>query len=76
MLLLPMRGKKSAWYKGILVDPNIEIEAAGNKGKVRAKPVQSKKAVDETLEMFRKKYGTGDVKKYYPGQDAAIEVSF
>ena len=74
VFLLPVKGTASAWYRGVLKNPEVELEAGGRRVKTRALPVKGK-GVEETLERFRKKYGAGDVKRYYPGQDAALEIS-
>ena len=40
----------------------------------RATPVTDPARVGEILDMFRAKYGARDVERYYPKQDAAVEV--
>jgi deazaflavin-dependent oxidoreductase (nitroreductase family) len=74
VFLLPVKGTASAWYRSVLKNPEVELDAGGRKVKAKARPVKGK-GVEETLEMFRKKYGAGDVKRYYPEQDAAFELS-
>jgi hypothetical protein len=74
LFLLPMRGSRSEWYKGLLKNPVVELEVSGKKVGARALPLRDKEEVEVVLEKFRAKYGASDVKKYYAGQDAAVEV--
>lgn len=73
--LLPVGGTRSKWYLSILKNPLIELEASGNKVSVKSHPTQDKKIIEEVMDRFRSKYGAGDVRRYYPGQDAAVELS-
>jgi hypothetical protein len=72
--LLPVAGSESQWYKNVLKNPAIGIEAQGAKADLQAVPVTGVKAVKAVVEKFRKKYGAGDVKKYYSGFDVAVLV--
>ena len=72
LYLLPVQGSKTQWYKNILKNPAIEIDARGVAGKFRATPVTEGKAVNAVVERFREKYGAEDVKKYYSGFDVAV----
>jgi deazaflavin-dependent oxidoreductase (nitroreductase family) len=74
LLLLPVRGSETQWYKNLLEDPEIRIDARGAKGKFRAQPITQSKAVNSVIEKFRKKYGAADVKKYYSNFDVAVAV--
>ena len=72
--LLPVGGTKSKWYRGILKNPRVELQASGKKTAAEAHSVTDKKQIEKIMDGFRAKYGAGDVKKYYPGQDAAVEL--
>ena len=72
--LLPVRGSDSDWYKNILKNPSMRIEAGGEEIEVRPQPITDGKVVSSVVEKFRKKYGTGDVKKYYSKLDVAVEA--
>ena len=74
LYLLPVQGAKTQWYKNVLKNPTIGIDARGVEGKFRAAPVKGEKAVKAVVEKFREKYGAGDVKKYYAGFDVAVLV--
>ncbi len=72
--LLPVRGTKSKWYKGILKNPMIDLEVSGKKISAESHTIQDTKTIEEIMDRFRSKYGAGDVKRYYPGQNAAVEL--
>ena len=72
--LLPVSGSESQWYKNVVENPAIGIDARGVEGEFRAVPVTGVKAVKAVVDKFREKYGAGDVKKYYSRLDAAVLV--
>jgi deazaflavin-dependent oxidoreductase (nitroreductase family) len=70
--LLPVQGSDTQWYKNVLRDPSIRIEARGADAKFRAVPIVDQKQVSSVVEKFRTKYGASDVKKYYSKFDVAV----
>jgi|ERR1039458_2190759 deazaflavin-dependent oxidoreductase (nitroreductase family) len=74
LYLLPVQGSETQWYKNVLQNPSIWIDARGVGAELRATPVTDAKAVKSVIEKFREKYGTKDVKKYYAKFDAAVVV--
>jgi deazaflavin-dependent oxidoreductase (nitroreductase family) len=74
LLLLPVQGSDTQWYKNGLKNPTIRIGARGAEAEFRAKPVTDAKAVNSVIEKFREKYGAGDVKKYYSKFDVAVAL--
>ena len=72
--LLPVRGAETQWYKNVLQNPSIRIDARGVEERFRAKPITGAKAVKSVVEKFREKYGAQDVKKYYAKFDVAAVV--
>ena len=72
--LLPVAGSETQWYKNVLKNRVIGIDARGVEAEFRAAPVTGVKAVKDVVEKFREKYGAGDVKKYYSGLDVAVLV--
>jgi len=74
LLLLPVTGKDSQWYKNILRDPQVKISSNGQSfnGKLRA--ITEKRQVEEVIELFRGKYGTVDIKRYYPKPNVAASL--
>jgi deazaflavin-dependent oxidoreductase (nitroreductase family) len=74
LYLLPVQGSDTQWYRNMLKNPSIRIDARGVGGEFRAMPVTDAKAVKSVIELFREKYGAEDVKKYYSGLDVAVVV--
>jgi deazaflavin-dependent oxidoreductase (nitroreductase family) len=72
LYLLPVQGSETQWYKNVLKNPLIRIDARGVEAEFRAKPVTEAKAVNSVIEKFREKYGAKDVKKYYSKFDVAV----
>ena len=72
LYLLPVQGSDTQWYKNVLKNPAMQIEAGGTKAGFKAIPVTSAKPVASVVEKFRDKYGVGDVKKYYSKFDVAV----
>jgi hypothetical protein len=74
LYLLPVRGSETQWYKNVLRNPQIRIDARGVEAEFRAIPMTGAKAVKSVVEKFRQKYGARDVKKYYSKFDVAVRV--
>ena len=72
--LLPVNGTDSDWYKNVLKDPTIRLAAGGAQVTARARPAEDPAAVARVVDMFRAKYGSGNVDRYYPKRNAAVEV--
>jgi len=72
--LLPVRGSDTQWYKNVLKNPKMRVDASGADGEFQAVPTTDPAQVSSVVEKFRKKYGPGDVKKYYSKFDAAVLV--
>lgn len=72
--LLPVKGSDTQWYKNVLKNPSIRIDARGVESEFRAVSITDTKQVSSVVEKFRDKYGAGDVKKYYAKFDAAVVV--
>ncbi len=71
LYLLPVQGSDTQWYKNVLKNPRIRIDARGGEAEVKIVPVTNAKEVSSVVERFRAKYG-GDVKKYYSKFDVAV----
>jgi deazaflavin-dependent oxidoreductase (nitroreductase family) len=74
LYLLPVQGSDTQWYKNVLKNPTIGIDARGAKSEFKAVPVTDSAQVSSVVEKFRAKYGPGDVKKYYRKFDVALIV--
>jgi hypothetical protein len=72
--LLPVQGSDTSWYKNFLVDSALKISASNAETTVRGKPMTDRNSVDDIVKKFESKYGKGDVKRYYPKTDVAIEI--
>jgi hypothetical protein len=74
LYLLPVQGSDTNWYKNLLADPTLKISANGVEISERGRRITDSNRVDDIVRKFRSKYGEGDVKKYYPKTDVAVEV--
>ena len=74
LYLLPVQGSETQWYKNILQDAKIWIDARGAEAEFRAVPIVDAKTVKSVVEKFREKYGAEDVKKYYSKFDVAVSI--
>ncbi|HZD34311.1 MAG TPA: nitroreductase/quinone reductase family protein [Nitrososphaeraceae archaeon] len=74
LYLLPVQGSDTNWYKNQLVDPTLRISVDGVEISERGKPITDGSSIDDIVRKFRSKYGEGDVKRYYPKTDVAIEI--
>ena len=72
LYLLPVQGSNTQWYKNVLKNPSIRIDARGAEAEFNAVPVTDAQQVASVVETFRAKYGAGDVKKYYSKFDVAV----
>jgi deazaflavin-dependent oxidoreductase (nitroreductase family) len=72
LYLLPVYGSDTQWYKNVLKNPAMRVDARGADAEVKAVPITDAKQVSSVVDKFRGKYGAGDVKKYYSKFDVAI----
>jgi deazaflavin-dependent oxidoreductase (nitroreductase family) len=72
LYLLPVQGSDTQWYKNVLSNPLIRIDARGAKAEFNAVPITDATQVSSVVAKFRAKYGAGDVKKYYSKFDVAV----
>jgi hypothetical protein len=69
-----VRGSDTQWYRNMLKNPSIRVEARGAEAEFRAKPITESRTVKSVVEKFWKKYGPKDVKKYYSKFDVAVVI--
>jgi deazaflavin-dependent oxidoreductase (nitroreductase family) len=74
LYFLPVQGSDTQWYKNVLNNPTMRIDARGAGTEVKIVPVNDAKEVSPVVEKFRVKYGTNDVKKYYSKFDVAVRA--
>jgi deazaflavin-dependent oxidoreductase (nitroreductase family) len=72
LYLLPVQGSDTQWYKNVLKNPMIRIDARGAEAELRSVPITDAARVASVVEKFRKKYGANDVTKYYSKFDVAV----
>jgi deazaflavin-dependent oxidoreductase (nitroreductase family) len=72
LYLLPVQGSDTQWYKNVLKNPSIRINAGGAEAEFKGVPVTDPTRVSSVVEKFREKYGSKDVKKYYSKFDVAV----
>jgi deazaflavin-dependent oxidoreductase (nitroreductase family) len=71
LYLLPVQGSDTQWYRNVLKNPSIRIDAGGAKAELKVVPITDRKQVSSLVEKFRAKHGANDVKKYYSKFDVA-----
>jgi len=74
LYLLPVQGSDTQWYRNVLQNPSIRIDARGAEAEFQGAPITDDKAVKSVVEMFREKYGAKDVERYYSKFDVAVVV--
>ena len=74
LYLLPVQGSETQWYKNVLHDPTMQIDARGVEETIKVTRITDQKQVASVVEKFRQKYGPGDVKKYYSKFDVALRA--
>ena len=74
LYLLPVAGRDTQWYRNVLENPLMQIEARGVKEEEKAVLLNDSKRVASVVEKFRDKYGAGDVKKYYSKLEVAVVI--
>ncbi len=72
LYLLPVQGSDTQWYKNVLKNPSIRIDARDAEAKLQAVPITDATGVSSVVKKFRDKYGASDVKKYYSKFDVAV----
>jgi deazaflavin-dependent oxidoreductase (nitroreductase family) len=72
LYLLPVLGSDTQWYKNVLKNPSIRIDARDAEAEFNVVPITDATQVSSVVEKFRAKYGTNDVKKYYSKLDVAV----
>ena len=72
LYLLPVRGSDTQWYKNVLNNPTIRVDARGAEAEFKVLPIIDDTQVSSVVEKFREKYGATDVKKYYSKFDVAV----
>jgi deazaflavin-dependent oxidoreductase (nitroreductase family) len=64
LYLLPVRGSDTQWYKNVLKNPSIRIDARRAEAEFNVAPVTDPAQVSSVIEKFRAKYGDEGVNLY------------
>lgn len=72
--LLPMYGLKTKWYQDIEKSGRVELAVKNQKLSAAPKIIRDEARVESIKATFGKKYGVGDVKRYYPTSEVAFEI--
>ena len=72
LYLVPVQGSDTQWYKNVLKNPKMRVDARGVEEELHVVPMNDPASVSAIVEKFREKYGSGDVKKYYSKYDVAV----
>lgn len=72
LYLLPVQGSDTQWYKNVLKNPTIRVDAGGAEREIKVAAETNSAKVASVAAKFRAKYGAGDVKKYYSNFDVAL----
>src|SRR5260221_5800751 len=70
--LLPVRGSDTQWYKNVLKNPSIRIDARSTHAEFQAAAITDRARGSSVVEKFRTNYGASDVKTYYSKFDVAV----
>ncbi len=74
LLLLPLKGTETNWYKNVVRTPTVSIGLKTASLSLKAETSTDIDELKKTVQSFREKYGEGDVKKYYSKFDACVTV--
>lgn len=74
LLLLPVRGSRSQWFRNVQADSTMIIRAGRRHLTVTARPVTDATSVQAVVQKFRSKYTPEEVARYYTGFDAAVQM--
>jgi deazaflavin-dependent oxidoreductase (nitroreductase family) len=64
LYLLPVKGSDTQWYKNVLKNPSIRIDAGSAQSELKVVAVTDATQVKSVVEKFRGKYGTSGVNLY------------
>lgn len=73
--LLPMYGLKTRWFRDVEKSGSMEIRAKEEMKRAVPKVVRDQAKVDGVKLRFSRKYGEGEVRRYYPTSEVALEIS-
>lgn len=74
ILLLPVAGSSTQWYKNLRTNPTLKLKAGSSAFVGEANLLTDKADVQEVVKMFTAKYGDKDMKQYYTILDVAVQL--
>jgi deazaflavin-dependent oxidoreductase (nitroreductase family) len=74
LYLLPVYGSKTSWYCNLEANPRLELSARGKSLSAVPRLLTNQMDVQRVTNLFRQRYGAGDVARYYSTFDAAVEI--
>ncbi|MGP8124855.1 MAG: hypothetical protein ACLQEQ_03185 [Nitrososphaerales archaeon] len=72
--LLPMHGLKTRWFMDLERNGEMEVKAKDKSQITSPVIVLDSAAVEAIKRRFGVKYGPGEVRKYYPTSEVALEI--
>jgi deazaflavin-dependent oxidoreductase (nitroreductase family) len=75
ILLVPVKGSSTQWYRNILEEPEVGIRVRGRTYAGRVKPITQENRVKEVVALFTSKYGEKAMDSYYTSLSVAAEVA-
>ncbi|QQG48123.1 MAG: hypothetical protein HY247_05040 [archaeon] len=72
--LLPMYGLKTVWFRDFERAGSLELSVGNERTKAVPRVLRNAASVEEVKGRFGKKYGAGEVRKYYPTSEVALKV--
>jgi|SRR4029434_1731048 len=75
LLLLPVYGSQTQWYRNLLKNPTITIQAGSERRTLQARTLRDARAVRKVIREFHEKYTPEMIARLYPGPlNAAVKV--
>jgi len=75
MQLLPMYGLKTKWFQDVEKSGKVDLMVEKQKLTATPKIIRDEAKVESIQSVFARKYGSVDVKRYYPTAEVALEIS-
>jgi len=75
LYLLPVTGSDSAWFRNLRKNRSIALAVKGSRWKARKVTlIRNRSRVRKIADLFREKYGAGQVRKYYSRFDVGVGI--
>jgi len=72
--LLPVFGSKTQWYLNLKANRVLTVQVGKESRRLQARLRKDKSAIREAIQWFREKYTAAEIKRWYTGLDAAVQV--